>query len=382
MRTTTLLCTLLATFSIACGTVELPRPAGLPAEDPSYTEDAFPLDFAIVADDVAAVRAALNAGADPNARWSTHGDHFPLQEAIEGRTYRGELKHRAEIVRLLLQHHADPNARWCPFESRGRFGRFPGCRTESGMTPLMAAAVLDQADVTYLLLDAGADPSRESLGSGTLEFARGRAVFELLMAALYRDPATRRTQALDYLSRNVSRDSMLPRNQTIIARHFLGAPGLPFWVPPPPPPPPPTSTQRKTAARPTLWTRRLDLLLSIGADPNERLSGNWDWTPLAFAINAHDAQSVEVLLSYGADPNRRWCAPESISPGFGCNPDHAPTPLMWAAQQGDVDTIRVLLRAGANPNLRDSENRTAIDFAPPAYRRAVLEALAEATARQ
>jgi ankyrin repeat protein len=108
----------------------------------------------------------------------------------------------------------------------------------------------------------------------------------------------------------------------------------------------------------------------------------WDWTPLAFAINAHDAQSVQVLLSYGADPNKRWCAPPAISLDFGCNPDQAPTPLMWAAQQGDVETIRVLVRGGANPALLDWHKKNAMEYAPSADRRAVLEALAEAPVRR
>jgi ankyrin repeat protein len=378
VRTIGLLCTLLATFSFACGSLELPRPPGPPADDPRYGEDPFPLDVAIVADDVAAVRTALEAGADANARWSTHGDHFPLQEAIEGRTYHGELTHRAEIVRLLLRHRADPNARWCPFESRGTFAGHTGCRTDSGLTPLMAAAALDQADTTYLLLDAGADPLREGFGAGALEYARGRAVFELLIAAMYDNPATRRARALAYLARDMSRDSRLPQHQTLIARHFLGGGGSPVAVPPPPPPPTPQLARRPLAApvELDLWARRLDLLLSVGADPNERVSGLWDWTPLAFAINARHAPSVQLLLSYGADPNTRWCTPRAVTPAFACNSARGLTPLMWAAQHGDLDTIRVLLHGGARPEARDDHNRNAVDYAPAASRRAVLDVLA------
>jgi ankyrin repeat protein len=386
VRTTTVLCTLLAAISIACGSPELPHLPGQPDDDRSYAEDPFPLDAAILADNVDAVRSALDAGADPNARWSSHGDHFPLQEAIDAGSYGAERKHRAEIVRLLLRHHADPDARWCPFESRGGFLESRGCQTETGFTALTAAAAYDQADTTYLLLDAGANPLLQDARSGSaLEYASGRAVFELLVAGLSRDSATRRPRTLAYLSRNVSRDLALPRNQTVLAQHFAGGATSALWLPPPPPPPPSKSTRRtvaRGASQLHVGARRLDLLLSVGANPNERVRGMWDWTPLAFAVNAHDPQSAQVLLSYGADPNERWCATPVVSPTFECIQMHALTPLMWAAQLGDIETIRVLLRGGANPALLDWRNRRATDFAPPEYRSAVLEALAETPAKR
>lgn len=195
------------------------RGENMTCDDPAHPS---PLDYAVLMDAPELVRAVLKAGADPNARWTARGDRFPLQAAIE--PYSGIPRtHRREIVGLLLQHGADPNARWCPFESRMDLSVRPGCRSDVGVTPLIAAAYYDQADVTYLLLDAGADPAlMDGLGLSAVDYATGPAVFELLLAARYRDPAERRAKA--------------PALRTSAPEHL--------WLSPPPPPPPPPEVLR------------------------------------------------------------------------------------------------------------------------------------------
>jgi hypothetical protein len=182
--------------------------------------DAMPLDSAIAWGRPDVVRVLLEAGADPNARWTSRGDRFPLQEAIEP-WYADSHRHRREIVGLLLQHGADPNARWCPFESRqGAPPLMPACESSGGVTPLIAAAFYDQADTTYLLLDAGADPAAlDGQGFSALDYAKGRAVFELLLGARFPDPLARREQAQTF------------------RKHLPAHP----WLPPAPPPPSPTA---------------------------------------------------------------------------------------------------------------------------------------------
>lgn len=183
------------------------------------TESALPLDWAIMNGRPDVARLLLEAGADPNARWGWRGDRFPLQDAIEWLPYAHQLRRR-ELIGLLLHHGADPNARWCPFESRAGIPRVvPGCTSDGGVTPLIAAASFDQADTTYLLLDAGADPAlMDGQGFSALDYARGRAVFELILAARYPNPAERRTGAAAF-AKNRPRSS---------------------WLLPPPPPPPST----------------------------------------------------------------------------------------------------------------------------------------------
>jgi hypothetical protein len=182
-------------------------------------DEPLPLDWAILQGRPDVARVLLDAGADPNARWSSRGDRFPLQDAIEWLPFE-HARHRRELIGLLLRHGADPDARWCPFESRAGVPPYiPGCESATGVTPLMAAAAFDQADTTYLLLDAGANPAlTDADGETALDYATGRAVFELLLAAQAPDPATRREKSLAFRGTGKERS----------------------WLPPPPPPPPPS----------------------------------------------------------------------------------------------------------------------------------------------
>jgi hypothetical protein len=259
---------------------------------------------------------------------------------------------------------ADPNARWCPFESRaGIPPHIPGCESKSGVTPLVAAAAFDQADTTYLLLDAGADPTLTiGTGASPLDRATGRAVFELLLAAQFPDRATRRAAALAYLGRTA------PPGETALGELLVGSLRRDSWVNPPPPPPPGSVSLEREPMDPR--AARTELLLSVGANPNQGISSDADWPPLAVAVSAGDWQSTRVLLAHGADPNARWCTPVSIpfdgefsKPPSGCTAARGTTPLMAAATAGHDAVVRVLLQSGADQTLRDWQNKTARDHA-------------------
>ena len=109
-----------------------------------------------------------------------------------------------ESVRLLLQHHSDPDGRWCEFESRGtdgiEFGIGP-CTAATGVTPLIMAALRDQADTTSMLLEAGANVRLTAAsGANALATARGMSVFRQLLLVMFPKAATRDADALKYFT--------------------------------------------------------------------------------------------------------------------------------------------------------------------------------------
>src|SRR4051812_30517183 len=71
----------------AAGESDLPAIKRLAAGGAAFTcgaaGDPLPLDNAVMRDDPALVLGLLEAHADPSARWSSHGDRFPLQDALE-----------------------------------------------------------------------------------------------------------------------------------------------------------------------------------------------------------------------------------------------------------------------------------------------------------
>jgi hypothetical protein len=120
----------------------------------------------------------------------------------------------------MLAGHSDPNARWCPFENRD--GSDIACRSSDGMTPLLMAAILDLTDITYLLLDAHADPRAASFGTTPLAFAHSAAEFLLLQSAMFPASPARNAATLEFLRKSADTpNSKWPWDQTALA-HALG----------------------------------------------------------------------------------------------------------------------------------------------------------------
>lgn len=130
--------------------------------------------------DLAAIRALVAAGADPNAydatgntplHWAARGGH-----PIGPHRCRGEADDRAEVVSALIDLGADPNA----LDHRGSI---PG--GSSGWTPLHMALHHEQFATAAKLLDRGADPNiRTQQGHSTLAMAADEGAPKELLAVL------------------------------------------------------------------------------------------------------------------------------------------------------------------------------------------------------
>ena len=341
------------------------------------SDNSLPLDQAVLADDPALVLGLLEAHADPTARWSSHGDRFPLQEALEVQSFGRRSTHRAQILRILLTQGADPDQRWCPFESRGGDQSEHGCVSRYGVTPLMWAAGRDDAGTTFLLLQAGADPTLENdFGANALDLAHGEAVFYQLSSAISTKRRIKDGDMLRYFAeRNVKDAFEGPWDETPLARAISGDVGGIMLAPPPPPP---ATIQGVEASRIpparnlSLRAGRVKSLLALGADPNARLTwAGVDWTPLGLAVGQREDDIVGALLRYGADPNARWCvpvkrekAPHVYSSEPGCTHTSGMTPLMFASSVGDLNVLGAFIdRSDVELGLKDWNGRTAFEYA-------------------
>lgn len=351
---------------------------------------------AIFDNDLDRLERLLAAGADPNARWGgRHGDRLPIQDAIECRMF-GFACEQPPLVRLLLAHGADPNARWCEFESRGGVGRIPGCTSAGGSTPLAAAAHIGASDIVYRLLDAGADPWMTT-GDGrvALDFATSVPVYQLIAAAMFPNPATRRDEARRFWNeRRWPKWHEDPALQTRLTTLFSSN----VWMSPPPPPPPPPPSAAGRLMRPKALREWLPgvhyqrprgseraalvkMLLDDGDNPNLRLIGRTPWTVLALAVGSNDYDTALMLLEAGADPDARVCGSpsswwlEQPEDAPGCTVDRGTSPLMLAASLAAVDTMRALVARGADLDARDWRGRSVADYAPVEARDAIMAAV-------
>jgi ankyrin repeat protein len=365
-----------AIFLAGCDPGPLPTPAPHPdlrriARDsfPTNSDDPLPLDIAIRTNRLDDLQRLLESGANPNLRWGQSGDHFPLQEAVDSAGYRKT--HVRDVVALLLTHGADPNAKWCPFESRGGGSGAP-CTSARASTALMFAAGAGETEVVELLLNAGADPHpRDWNGISALDVASTEIGFELIARALFPDVATRDQRSLESLRNG-------PLSNGVDGPLFAAA--LIDWgwyMVMPPPIPAPTPGRRPVSIddyeRPVQnrIVERLRILLRIGANPDDRISGpgGADETSLGVAVRRGYMRAAAVLLEAGADANGRECIPidydrKTYKPIFdaACNRGNGVTPLMSAAKGGKSEIVQLLLEFKADKSLKDWTGRMAVDY--------------------
>lgn len=105
-------------------------------------------------------------------------------------------------------------------------------------------------------------------------------------------------------------------------------------------------------------------LLRLGADPNQRGSGNQ--APIALASLQRPAEMLEILLSAGAEPNTPFSAP--VEPALlervifrdlknHLEDDRGVMPLMACASRGDVEGVVALMKYGAKPSICTRKGR-------------------------
>lgn len=104
-----------------------------------------------------------------------------------------------------------------------------------------------------------------------------------------------------------------------------------------------------------------DLLLELGADPDQIGNGLMQFAPIELAVFQKDAELVERLLNQGADPNRR-----SAHTGG--------TLLHLAAQMSDQALIELFVERGVDPKTPNHSGETAYE--------ATLNALSKALANE
>jgi len=94
----------------------------------------------------------------------------------------------------------------------------------------------------------------------------------------------------------------------------------------------------------------LPMMLAHGGDPNIKAAGGFELA-LSAAIEQDRMQNVKLLLEHGADVNERY--------------DGSSTAAMDAAVLDKFDVVEMLLRHGYNYNLQDLANMVSVGHVPP-----------------
>ncbi len=312
--------------------------------------------FSSISEGPLALRQALEAGANPNARddRGLQPLHYAVSKSIEG-------------VKILLEYGADPNlkenleksdvslTRDSPLHYAVPFapvvqlllsaGANPDITSDMRLTPLHIA--VDHEDTLEVLLNAGADPEiRDGLNRTVLHYsAQGynSTALKLLLSktevdinaqdftgetALFQvDFSAKAGLEIFKILLNAGADPKIQSSYGNILHKAIRA-GAPVSI------------------LQALLDK--DKALIQGKNP---FNGD---SPLFLAVIRGDLQVVQLLLDSEADPNVQNQKGE--------------TPLHLAVDKGHHEIVLALLARGANPNLKDSEKRTPLhlaSFVPP-----------------
>lgn len=335
------------------------------------------------AGDLAAVRALLARGADPNAaaadgatavHWAAHRDDLALLNTLLAARARPDAHTRYKVAPLTL---AAQNGSAALIARLLDAGADPNTISQEGQTALMTAARNGRTDALQALLRRGAtvDLAESFRGQTALMFAAGEGNTDAVKLLLESGAAMNARSKGGYTPLLFA-----VRNNRLETVKYLLQHGA-------------NANDRIPDGTPALSLAILNadfdlaaLLLDAGADPNAPDSRGhplhvvvWLHEPGAppdFAMNGEDPQPVprpsgklshleivKKLLAKGADPNVEITWRERrFAPGGGLsrNPPNlaigrhyltytGATPFYLAARNGDAPMMRVLAQAGADP---------------------------------
>ena len=369
--------------------------------------DSTPMQLATINGSAAIIASLLEAGVDPNAALTPHGDTALMMAARTGaldalqvlldhgadvnaqETWGGTTavmwavsEHHAPVVRMLVEHGADVDARSRIYPVKRRGGSegpepedvdpdaAPVSYSNGGFTPLLFAAREGDLESARLLMAAGANVNAiASDGKDPLGLAIYNGNYEL--ASYLMDGGAN----VDH----PDAEGFTPLFWAVDRRNMEWNPGFPWTV----------------TADPLPLIRKL---LDAGADPNLFVDNtpqsrrNFGGSPrLSFATTvmrasySADLELVQLLLDYGGDPTIISSDNESpllAAAGYGWidgysqgrsfaerlavikllvdlgadvnwADDAGITPLMVAANMGDLDIIQYLVDAGADLSAHD-----------------------------
>lgn len=277
----------------------------------------------IRAEDVDAVRWALDSGVDPNGQDSK--GYLPLVVA----SWLGE----REIVEVLLGRGANPKL-----------------QSRDGISPLIAAAIQGRPSIVRILVNAGASSNAQGSDGSTPLIAAAskgdRAVVDVLLAIGANPNMARNDGYTALMEASMFGDATMVR---ALADKGAAVDGQAMDG---------TTPLMIAASKGNLAV--VTALLDLGATPGEAKVGGY--TALIGAAMNGDPDIVRALVGKGANVDG--------------NVKGSNTPLMVAAWKGDREVVDLLLSFGASTDLPNAEGLTALMMASMAGHGEIVEALA------
>ncbi len=292
---------------------------------PALSSEPAAIIDAVRSGDAQAVKRLLGRGTNINVR-----DDTGASALMHSTVYADE-----HMVSMLLKHGADVNAEnnakatalmWSvksPAKAKLLIdhGADVNAVTEEGLTPLIMAAVLpDSAETVRLLLKHGAEVNANSQNFSPLMAASSRGDVEVVKLLLENGADATKQNSFGFSPLHGA-----SFNGTAETTRLLLAKGV-------------NPNVEVVGLTPTVWaavhgkTEALKLLVAAGGKVNIQ-QGEFYATPLLWASTTGHFDTIEFLLNNGADVEAK--------------DNHGNTPLTWAKRRGSKKIIALLEKAGA-----------------------------------